>query len=691
MKKKLSKLTALLLSLTMALTLALPAWAIEDTPPLLVSPAPAGSADYLSWDDFLYQYLEHYAEEHAEYYEAFDADTWFAENYSEWYTKEDFMNIWGLADEPAFKACVWELYLNNLRADEADPLYLEVRDAYDVYLIEFYEALYPGELDSLTTEQLLADRGYTQTLTPVEQFMKDWEITDPARVRPYLLTFYIQKRLREEQTRTKALEYKAQYPEQWASFDANAWLAEEYPYLDPSIYMDIHDILTEEQFKENMFVDYVDSESWKWDLDSPCSNSDITLTVNGEESEAAVTLIDGVSCASADSLNPILGTQLTGDQISIRQAAQEAGWDVIWNSADRVVYLYRQADLPQGDFSKFDELMNRLLAAAKTEKGQSYKTTETIDLKFTAFNTLDGDKTHTARVTAELVQRDALYEVTVTLNAADLMPLIPKASLNLLDAQFIKDLTTLMRGCKFTLLLNVETGDLYINAPLLALLDSTYKENTWLHASLGTDLAQLLDLENLEWNTNDLLYQELLDGAAQDSMYLSYFAYYRYLANQEMLSALMGPQNFTEKNGTLTWTLNVQSLKNILAEEDEELAAQIASIFKEYSVTLSADKNGKLTSDAVFRLDMDSLAAFISQGGLGSDPLSAALISWMTNLFDFRVESHASGTADKSSSSSTFHWKNQFKLEMSGTSARQKTSNAPKSAPPEGAEIVDFF
>ena len=602
------------------------------------------------------------------------------------------MESWGLTEETVFKEIIWSFYRDSLEYSEFedDPLCSEIHAAYNAYIIGIYEARYPGELDSLTNEQLLVDQGYTQTLTPMDQFMEDQGITDPAQARPTLLTIYAQGRLWMEQKHDIFLFCQEQYPEQWASFDADSWLAQEYPYYDKTEFMSIRNISSEEQFREVMFVDYVDRESWKWDLDYPGSNSDITLMVNGEESEAAVTLIDGVSCASADSLNAILGTQLTGDQISIRQAAQEAGWDVIWNSADRVVYLYRQSDLPQGDFSKFDELMNRLLAAAKTEKGQSYKTTETIDLKFTAFNTLDGDKTHTARVTAELVQRDALYEVTVTLNAADLMPLIPKASLNLMDAQFIKDLTTLMRGCKFTLLLNGETGDLYINAPLLALLDSTYKENTWLHASLGTGLAQLLDLENLEWNTNDLLYQELLDGAAQDSMYYAYFAYYRYTANQEMLSTLMGPQNFTEKNGTLTWTLNVQSLKNILAEEDEELAAQIASIFKEYSVTLSADKNGKMTSDMALRLDMDALAALIAQGGLGSDPLSAALISWMTNLFDFRAESHASGTADKSSSSYSFHWKNQFKLEMSGTSARQKTSNTPKSAPPEGAEILDL-
>ena len=473
MKKKLSKLTALLLSLTMALTLALPAWAIEDTPPLLISPAPADSADYLDWYDFLYQYLE----EHPEHYEAFDADAWFTEHFGLFESKEEFMESWGLTEETVFKEIIWSFYRDSLEYSEFedDPLCSEIHAAYNAYIIGIYEARYPGELDSLTNEQLLVDQGYTQTLTPMDQFMEDQGITDPAQARPTLLTIYAQGRLWMEQKHDIFLFCQEQYPEQWASFDADSWLAQEYPYYDKTEFMSIRNISSEEQFREVMFVDYVDRESWKWDLDYPGSNSDITLMVNGEESEAAVTLIDGVSCASADSLNAILGTQLTGDQISIRQAAQEAGWDVIWNSADRVVYLYRQSDLPQGDFSKFDELMNRLLAAAKTEKGQSYKTTETIDLKFTAFNTLDGDKTHTARVTAELVQRDALYEVTVTLNAADLMPLIPKASLNLMDAQFIKDLTTLMRGCKFTLLLNGETGDLYINAPLLALLDSTRK------------------------------------------------------------------------------------------------------------------------------------------------------------------------------------------------------------------------
>ena len=288
MKKKLSKLTALLLSLTMALTLALPAWAIEDTPPLLISPAPADSAGYLDWDDFLYQYLE----EHPEHYEAFDADAWFTSNYGGWYTKEDFMAIYELADEAAFKAYIWEEYLEYLY-DDSDPLYQEISAAYDTYIIEIYEARHPGELDSISTEFLLTDLGYTQTLTPMDQFMEDWEITDPAQARPTLLSIYAKGRLWAEKTHFIFLSCQEQYPEQWASFDADAWLTQEYPYYDKTEYMSIYDISSEEQFREVMFLDYVERESWKWDLDSPGSNSDITLTVNGEESEAAVTLIDG--------------------------------------------------------------------------------------------------------------------------------------------------------------------------------------------------------------------------------------------------------------------------------------------------------------------------------------------------------------------------------------------------------------
>lgn len=686
--KKFSKLTALILSLVIALSLALPTWALEYTvPSLLISPDTAENGSYLSWDEFLHKYTE---EDHPELYENFDADAWFAKQFP-WEDKEEFLQYMGPESETMFKEYMWISYLNQLSGyfeDYADdPLYQAIDAAYDAYLIETYEARHPGELSKLKTEVLLANQGYTKTLTPIQQFMEDNGLSDQAEVRPSLLSDYALSRLNVEDAHVTALAYQELYPEQWAEFDADAWFAEEFSYWNSKKdYTDYYYLITEEEFREDMFIDYVWSESWKWSLSWGDSTQTVTLAVNGETVEAEITLEGGSTYTDAATLNAILGTQLTGDRIPIRQTAKAAGWDVVWNPYCKQVALYHKDSLPQGDYTQFDTLMNRLLSTIKTEKGQSYKTTQTIDLKLTAFNSLDGDKTYTARITAELLQKDNLYELTVTVNAADLLRLLPKQFQELFQAQLgIQDLSRLLRSCKFTMLLNGETGMLYFNAPFLNLVDSSISADTWYSTEVGMD-ALFLEQGSLEWNTNDFLYQTLLDNSAA-SYWSGYFAYPSYIQTQEMLGRLFGPQNFTEQGGTLTWSLNAQSLQNLLWQEDEE----IASLFKEFEVKLSVNRNGKMTSDAVLRLDMDALAALITPVYDASDSLYIAFTAWMLNRLDFRMESHASGTAERSSGTALFHWKNQFKLELSTTSSRQKVTATPNAAPPEDAEIIYFF
>ena len=90
MSKQSSKLTALALSLAMALSLVLPAGAIQVPaplkPPSSAVLAEQNTATYLSWDEFLFQYVEN----HPELYENFDADAWFAAEYP-WEDKEEFV------------------------------------------------------------------------------------------------------------------------------------------------------------------------------------------------------------------------------------------------------------------------------------------------------------------------------------------------------------------------------------------------------------------------------------------------------------------------------------------------------------------------------------------------------------------------------------------------------------------------
>lgn len=688
MKKHFSRLTALFLSLTLALSLALPAWAAEDpifsSPVILIQPV-EGSSSYLSWDEFLQQYLA----DRPERYESFDADAWFEENYSDWITKEDFMEGWAVTDEAAFKEYMWEEYLDNLAYDEDSPLYQEIAAAYDTYLVETYEFRHPGELDKLKTEDLLAGYGYTKTLTPLEQFMEDQGITDPARVRPRLLRNYASSRLWVDQTRAASLAAQEQYPEQWASFDADRWYTDMHSYESKEEYMDRYS-LSEEEFREIMFTYYVDSESWKWDLSLPGGGQPAELWVNGELVEGIV-LADGVSYASADVLNPILGTQLTGDRIPIGQTAREAGWDVVWNPNRKQVLLYQKDSLPQSDFTQFDELMNRILSTVQIQEGQSYRTASTTTLKLTAFNSLDGDRTASARITTELLQKDALYEYTVTVNAGDLVSLMPRQLLEQIDAQLgAQSLGSLLRACKVTVLLNAETGDLYLNAPVLSLLDSDFTTGSWLHLSADQSpvLSLLANFGSLEWNTNDILYQALLNDSA-GSYWGGQMPYLSYLQSQGMLGGLFGPQNFTRRGETISWSLDARSFQDLLPD-DGETAIQLASILKEFEVKLSVDQRGKAVSDMVLRLDMDALAELISRESWDPSPLSAVMTAWFLNLLDFRLESHASSAGGNGSSTASFHWKNQFKLEISGASTRQSTSSAPRSAPPEGAEIMDL-
>lgn len=681
MKKRLYKLTALFLTLTMALSLSLPAVAAENAAPPLISPAPAETASYLSWDDFLLQYVE----SHPQYYEAFDPDDWFTENYG-WEEKEEFIQYMDLEDEAAFKEYMWWEYLDELSysSSDDDPVYQEIDAAYDTYLVETYEARHPGELNKLKTEDLLVNWGYTKTLTPIEQFMEDQEITDRSKVRPYLLSDYAWNRLRAEDHHAESLSYQELYPEQWASFDDDAWFAEEYSYRFDSKqeYMDYYILLFEEEFRDDMFVDYVDPQSWIWGLLPWDQPQKVTLSVDGAVLEADIVLDGSVTYTDALTLNQILGTSLTGDRVPIRQAAEAAGWDVVWNPHRQQVFLYHRDSLPQGDFSQLDTLMNRLLSTIKTEKGQSYKTTQTTTLKLTAFNSLDGDKTASARITTELLQKDALYEYTLTVNAADLISLMPKSLVELANSWLEpQDLTSLLRSSRITVLLNAETGGIYFNVPILSLLDDSFTADTWLRLDAGQSLSLLADIGTLEWNTNDILYQTLLRSSAE-----SYWdtSYYSYLQSQAVLGSLFGPQNFTEQGGTLTWSLNAQSLWGSLPEA-------AAAIFKEYEVTLSADRNGRITTDMALRLNTDALARLIMENSYDTSFFSNALTSWAVGLLDFRMESHASGTAARSSETSLFHWKNQFELETSSSSSRQKTSAIPKAAPPEDAEIIELF
>lgn len=104
---------------------------------------------------------------------------------------------------------------------------------------------------------------------------------------------------------------------------------------------------------------------------------------------------------------------------------------------------------------------------------------------------------------------------------------------------------------------------------------------------------------------------------------------------------------------------------------------------------LSVDRNGRMTADAAVRPNMEGIAAMATQGSW-YDAGETALMTWLLGLLDFRETAHSEGTANRSTGTAQFHWKNQFELDVSTTSTRTESRTAPRTAPPAGAETVEL-
>ena len=203
------------------------------------------------------------------------------------------------------------------------------------------------------------------------------------------------------------------------------------------------------------------------------------------------------------------------------------------------------------------------------QDGQSYRTTETCELALTAFNSLDGNKTCTATLRADTLLRDNQLDLTLSISAADLLNLLSRQTMDQLASEMPKftaqNLKTLLTGCKVQVLFDLESGKLYANAPILAAFDETVSENTWFAWDLGggTGLSALT-VNTESWGT-ELLYNALLSESESGCLGAEY-AYQNFDEGRAAMALLFGPERFTDRNGTLTWSLDAKALDSLIGE-----------------------------------------------------------------------------------------------------------------------------
>lgn len=703
---KAKRFLSLLLTLALAVSLAVPALAIEET---------GEAADLLNRYEFIDQYIANNPAA-----EDFDDEAWYWE-YEAWdldyMTKEEYME-WLEISEEEFRAKMWQSYAWEMGL----PIYEEAEAAYDAYVVEYYQTTHPGELESLSTDDLLTWMGYRETLTPVEQFMRDWDLNSEEEVRPTLLCAYATGRLNVEMTHADFLTYQEEYPEKWAEFDADTYFAEKYIASawygidSKEEYMDDWNLFAEEEFTEAMFVEYVENNRWGWDnnwyddnnwyWDGDDYDRIITLYANGELIDTDVTAAEGVTYADPAVLNEIMGTQFPdSDSISIRYAAESAGWDIVWNSYRREVVLLDRERLLTGvivpgygwveeDVSGLDRLVEKAQTANPLEPGKSYRTTGTIDLTYTALNSLDGDETYTAQLKVETLTRDSVIEMSLSMDLADLLRLIPDVLLKEVRMELPKsvgDLKALLDGVKVDLIWNGDTGMLYVNAPIVALVDPTpgVDADTW----YAFDLSELLEAETKTLNTAETLYQSLLEnsetrwGGAGE-------AYSNFMVEKGLLHTLFGPHAVTEKSGALTWKLDEEMISaavtSFMGAMGEPGDWENVSLFKECRLELTIGPKGETSLDLSIRPDMKGIASAIYDNSYYGYGYYSLLTGGLLGMADFRYAAKGQSSAKGSDMTLELHWKNSFKLALDMDTVRKEVNTAPRTTLPDGAEVVEI-
>lgn len=715
------KLLALCMTLALVLGLACPAWAAEGTytvngEPVPTLPAEADPADYFTVDvadlldgamdpalaeTSLYlsetEFTEQYLEEHPEHYAAFDPDAYFEEYWGgDYYTKEEYMTDYALTTQEEFKQDMWQEYLWSL-SSQYDELSQEVAEAYGAYLVETYRAGHPGELEGLTQEELLLRKGYTHDQTPAEQFMEDWGLDSTEEVLPALLTEYVRDRLAVEGTHAAFLLYQEQYPEKWEVFDAAAWLAEEWTWYDSKEdYMNAHGLRSEQEFVEDMFVDYVSTEAWKWEPDTPpyepvVSSDPLTLTANGQAVEGAVlTAENGVSYTDAATLNAILGTDLTGDKIAIREAAAAAGWDAGWNPIYNTVYLLDK-EAVMGQLEEATAAVTAVLDWAKAhqpalENGQALKSTETAEVVLTAFNSLDGDETYSVTVTVESVMDNGGMSVTAKADVADLLKLLEEDALTA-AAEEMPDLTlgelkSLLAGVEVKLYWDFAQGMALVYAPVMALFLEEWEAETWYAIDLGTESAALMGDGVYDFDMAGMLYAALLEDS-QDSWFGPEGAYMEFMTAVEALKGICGKDTLITDGSTVTWQVTTQDMNALMAQA----AGTEGSFFKDYHITVTMREDGHMAADVGMRPDMEGMTRAMGAASPYLDEGAQALIGWALGLFDCRVTAASEGTVEAATATAEYHWKNQFKLTVESESKQTVTDESPAQILPADAAV----
>lgn len=540
-----------------------------------------------------------------------------------------------------------------------------------------YEAAHPEEIAALDVDALIAGWGYEEVHMTARESFLEYNGWLGDTVEEAVKNRYIEIRLGIQAEAEAAALYREEFPDAWANFDADAYFWEteygEYWSGDKAKFMACNCLLSEEEFVDDMFTDYIEDgyydDDWDDDYpwDEPAGEPSLKLVVNGVASDVAVTAGEGTTYADADALRAILGDQAVAadatGSIAIRPAAEAAGWDVQWFEGwgwqevqlwDRAAF---EGELTE-EFKAYEDFAARLAEQNKVWLETAGELNETLELKLTRFDTLDGDRTYTAKAKVEAVMEDGVMDCVINMDAAGfggLLDVARQAGWSVEDAA-VAQMKKTMGDVKVEMIADLEEGEAAYRVPALALLDPELAN--WQRLELGS-------AETVVASHNSVLeagYQTMLKNAATMG---GVYAWDSALEDMEHQVATLGADRFTTAaDGTVTYTLTTQDMEE--------------SGYKRCEVRCVMKPDGWYTLELDMRPDLMS-SVLGSAEYLDEEELFQVLVyDLLGSFFDMEAAVKLEVNRDSATASVEFHWSNMGKLEFGGTARRSAADRHPR-------------
>ena len=350
--------------------------------------------------------------------------------------------------------------------------------------------------------------------------------------------------------------------------------------------------------------------------------------------------------------------------VPLRFLSEAAGYDVLWDSDyQTAVLLDRKAVVK--DLNADFQTLNLLLAARKAGMENAYRSTTDLTAKAEIIDTIDGNKTAAISGRGVTQTKGMTMNMTGELDLSQLWDMLESSAPILqIPQETVAQWKT--EFSKVTLAMKVnEDGEYYIQCPLLVKTFLPYRAaqidpNAWI-------LIAQADSTRLEGNltVGDLLYDTMLTQSMDTPYYLEPFGLYNAMQQaQAQAKTLVGDATFTRSGTSYQWSFGLEELANCL-EMDGESRAELEGILRQFAVSFSFQTNGSYEISGEVKVGVPGLGAL----------LKAAF--------------QESGSPTGSTGSGLLQLRNLLNVTVTTTTKRQKTSQAPDTSLPQGAQVVN--